>query len=145
MMPHKPRQAHPELVQNSRAFGRSRLYRLMAWVGIFIVGIYSGYFNAGAGVMMLTLLTVVNRGQSFAVNNALKNVAMTATNTMAAIIFAVETTIRWHYVLPLFIGNIIGGILGPVIVRHLPGRLMQIIVGVGALILAVSLVIKNMI
>lgn len=94
--------------------------------------------------MMLTLLTVVNRGQSFAVNNALKNVAMTATNTMAAIIFAIETAIRWHYVLPLFIGNIIGGILGPIIVRHLPGRLMQIIVGAGALILAVSLVIRNM-
>ena len=41
--------------------------------------------------------------------------------------------------------TIIGGILGPIIVRHLPGRLMQIIVGAGALILAVSLVIKNMI
>lgn len=144
MVPHKPRQAQPEMVQNSRAFGRSRLHRFLAWVGIFIVGIYSGYFNAGAGVMMLTLLTVVNRGQSFAVNNALKNVAMTATNTMAVIIFAIETAIYWHYVLPLFIGNILRGILGPIIVRHLPGRLMQIIVGIGALILAISLVIRNM-
>lgn len=143
IMPHKPRQAHPELVKNSQAFGRSRLHRFLAWVGIFIVGIYSGYFNAGAGVMMLTLLTVVNRSQTFAVNNALKNVAMTATNTMAAIIFAIEAVIYWQYVLPLFVGNILGGILGPIIVRHLPGRLMQIIVGAGALILAVSLIIRN--
>lgn len=143
IMPHKPRQAHPELVKNSQAFGRSRLHRFLAWVGIFIVGIYSGYFNAGAGVMMLTLLTVVNRSQTFAVNNALKNVAMTATNTMAAIIFAIEAVIYWQYVLPLFVGNILGGILGPIIVRHLPGRLMQIIVGTGALILAVSLIIRN--
>ena len=141
---HKPRQASPVLVQNSRAFGRSRLSRIMAWGGIFIVGIYAGYFNAGAGVMMLTLLTVVNRQQSFAVNNALKNVAMTATNTMAIIIFAIETVIYWHHVLPLFIGNIIGGILGPIIVRRLPGRLMQVVVGSGALILSVSLVIRNM-
>lgn len=94
--------------------------------------------------MMLTLLTVVNRQQSFAVNNALKNVAMTATNTMAAIIFAIEAVIYWQYVLPLFVGNILGGVLGPIIVRRLPGRLMQIIVGSGALILAVSLVIRNM-
>lgn len=144
IMPHHPRQAHAELVQNSRMFGRPRLHRFLAWVGIFIVGIYSGYFNAGAGVMMLTLLTVVNRQQSFAVNNALKNVAMTATNTMAAIIFAIEAVIYWQYVLPLFVGNILGGILGPIIVRRLPGRLMQIIVGSGALILAVSLVIRNM-
>ncbi|MGN1280169.1 MAG: sulfite exporter TauE/SafE family protein [Limosilactobacillus sp.] len=144
IVPHRPRQAHPEMVQNSRVVGRSRLYRFAAWVGIFIVGIYAGYFNAGAGVMMLTLLTVVNRQQSFAVNNALKNVAMTATNTISAIIFAIEAVIYWHYVLPLFIGNIIGGILGPIIVRRLPGRLMQVIVGAGALILAVSLIIRNM-
>lgn len=143
IMPHKPRQAHPELVKNSRAFGRSRLQRFMAWVGIFIVGLYSGYFNAGAGVMMLTLLTVVNRSQSFAVNNALKNVAMAATNTIAAIIYAIEAAIYWQYVLPLFVGNILGGILGPIIVRRLPGRLMQVIVGAGALILAVSLIVRN--
>ena len=94
--------------------------------------------------MMLTLLSVVNRQKTFAVNNALKNVAMTVTNTIAVIIFAFETTIEWNYVIPLFIGNIIGGALGPVIVRRLPGRLMQIIVGVGALILALSLVVRNL-
>ncbi|MBC6910490.1 sulfite exporter TauE/SafE family protein, partial [Lactobacillus reuteri] len=38
----------------------------------------------------------------------------------------------------------IGGYLGPIIVRHLPGRLMQIIVGIGSLILAISLVIRNL-
>lgn len=144
IVPHKPQQAHSQMVQNSREFGRSRLHRFLAWLGIFAVGIYSGYFNAGAGVMMLTLLTVVNRQQSFAVNNALKNVAMTATNTMAVIIFAIETVIYWQYVIPLFIGNILGGIIGPIIVRHLPGRLMQVIVGAGALILAVSLLIRNL-
>ncbi|MCH3921447.1 sulfite exporter TauE/SafE family protein [Limosilactobacillus sp.] len=144
LFPHRPRQARPELVQNSRAFGRSRLHRALAWVGIFLVGLYAGYFNSGAGVMMLTLLTVVNSQQSFAINNALKNVTMTATNTMAAIIFFLEAGIHWNYVIPLFLGNILGGILGPIIVRHLPGRLMQIIVGIGALVLAVSLVIRNM-
>lgn len=143
IVPHQPRQAQTQMIKNSRMFGQSRWHRFLAWTGIFIVGIYSGYFNAGAGVMMLTLLTVANRQQSFAVNNALKNVAMTATNTMAVIIFAIEATIYWRYVLPLFIGNIIGGILGPIIVRHLPGRLMQVLVGCGALILAVSLVIRN--
>ncbi len=94
---------------------------------------------------MLTLLTVINRQKSFAVNNALKNVAMTVTNTTSWIVFALETTIYWNYVIPLMIGNVIGGYLGPIIVRHLPGRLMQIIVGIGSLILAVSLVIRNLI
>ena len=93
---------------------------------------------------MLTLLTVVNRQKSFAVNNALKNVAMTVTNVTTWVVFALETTIYWNYVIPLMIGNIIGGYLGPVIVRHLPGRFMQILVGIGSLILALSLVIRNL-
>ena len=68
---------------------------------------------------------------------------MAATNTIAAIIYAIEAAIYWQYVLPLFVGNILGGILGPIIVRRLPGRLMQVIVGAGALILAVSLIVRN--
>lgn len=94
--------------------------------------------------MMLTLLAVVNRQKTFAVNNALKNVAMTVTNTIAVIIFAFETTIEWNFVIPLFIGNIVGGILGPIIVRRVPSRLMQIIVGCGALVLAISLLVRNL-
>ena len=93
---------------------------------------------------MLTLLTVINSQKSFAVNNALKNVAMTVTNTTSWIVFAIETTIYWNYVIPLMIGNVVGGYVGPIIVRHLPGRLMQVIVGIGALILAGSLVIRNL-
>lgn len=144
LFPHHPKQAAPTMAGNSRLFGKSRLQQGLAIAGIFIVGIYSGFFNAGAGVLMLTLLTVVNRQKSFAVNNALKNVAMTVTNVTTWVVFALETTIYWNYVIPLMIGNIIGGYLGPVIVRHLPGRFMQILVGIGSLILALSLVIRNL-
>lgn len=143
LFPHHPKQSTGTMAGNSKLFGKSRIGQFLSIIGIFIVGIYSGFFNAGAGVLMLTLLTVINRQKSFAVNNALKNVAMTVTNTTSWIVFALETTIYWNYVIPLMIGNVIGGYLGPIIVRHLPGRLMQIIVGIGSLILAVSLVIRN--
>ena len=129
---------------NSHSLGRHPLYTALTALGIFLVGVYAGYFNAGAGIMMLTLLAVVNRQKTFAVNNALKNVAMTVTNTIAVIIFAFETTIEWNFVIPLFIGNIVGGILGPIIVRRVPSRLMQIIVGCGALVLAISLLVRNL-
>lgn len=144
LFPHHPKQSTGTMAGNSKLFGKSRIGQFLSIIGIFIVGIYSGFFNAGAGVLMLTLLTVINRQKSFAVNNALKNVAMTVTNTTSWIVFALETTIYWNYVIPLMIGNIIGGYLGPIIVRHLPGRLMQIIVGIGSLILAISLVIRNL-
>lgn len=144
LFPHNPKQGAATMGENSKLFGRSRISQFFAILGIFIVGIYSGFFNAGAGVLMLTLLTVINRQKSFAVNNALKNVAMTVTNTTSWIVFAIETTIYWNYVLPLMIGNVIGGYVGPIIVRRLPGRLMQVLVGIGALILAISLVIRNL-
>ena len=143
LFPHQPKQAQATMSANSRMFGKSLVQRGFNMLWIFLIGVYAGYFNAGAGVLCLTLLSIINRQESFAINNALKNVAMTATNTTAWIVFALETPISWHYVLPLMIGNIIGGILGPIIVRHLPGRLMQILVGIGALILAVSLTIRN--
>lgn len=143
LFPHQPKQAQSTMSANSKMFGKSLVQRGFNMLWIFLIGVYAGYFNAGAGVLCLTLLTIINRQESFAINNALKNVAMTATNTTAWIVFALETPIRWHYVLPLMIGNIIGGILGPIIVRHLPGRLMQVLVGIGALILAVSLTIRN--
>ncbi len=41
--------------------------------------------------------------------------------------------------LPLGIGFLIGGSLGPRIVRHLPARLLKIVIGIGALGLAASL------
>ena len=128
---------------NSRMFGKSLVQRGFNMLWIFLIGVYAGYSMRVRVFLCLTLLSIINRQESFAINNALKNVAMTATNTTAWIVFALETPIRWHYVLPLMIGNIIGGILGPIIVRHLPGRLMQILVGIGALILAVSLTIRN--
>lgn len=94
--------------------------------------------------MELTLLTVVNQQETFAVNNALKNVAMTLANTVSWIVYAIKAPIYWSYVLPLMVANIIGGYLGPIIVCHVPGRLMEIIVGIGSLILTVSLVARNM-
>ena len=120
LFPHHPKQSTGTMAGNSKLFGKSRIGQFLSIIGIFIVGIYSGFFNAGAGVLMLTLLTVINRQKSFAVNNALKNVAMTVTNTTSWIVFALETTIYWNYVIPLMIGNVIGGYLGPIIVRHLP-------------------------
>lgn len=142
--PHHPQQGGPTMGANTKMVDQSRFHRFFSAIGIFLVGIYAGFFNAGAGVLMLTLLTVVNRQESFAVNNALKNVAMTVTNTMSWIVFAFETVIHWDFVLPLMAGNIIGGIVGPMIVRRLPGRVMQVIVGLGALVLAVSLIIRNL-
>ncbi len=37
----------------------------LAWLGVFLVGIYSGYFGAASGVLMLSLLSVISQSTRF--------------------------------------------------------------------------------
>ena len=121
------------LKEESKQIKHARLRNLFAYIGVWLVSIYQGYFGAGAGVLVLTLFTVINRDQTYATNNAIKNVSIAVTNILSVIIYAFETTILWGY--------FFGGLVGPRIVRYVPTRVMQIIVGIGALILAVALAV----
>ncbi|VDG18476.1 sulfite exporter TauE/SafE family protein [Lactiplantibacillus mudanjiangensis] len=111
---------------------------LGAWIGVVLVGVYSGYFGAAGGVLMLSMLSVISTA-SFAEYNAQKNLTMGAVNCVSAVMYAFQTTIPWHLVWPLGIGFLVGGLVGPQIVRWLPDRLTKIVIGIGALVLAGSL------
>ncbi|MBU7470157.1 sulfite exporter TauE/SafE family protein [Lactiplantibacillus plantarum] len=110
----------------------------LAWLGIFLVGAYTGYFGAAGGVLMLSILSFTSAAP-FVVYNAQKNLALGLANIVSAVVYGLQTPIQWRYVLPLGIGFLIGGSLGPRIVRHLPARLLKIVIGIGALGLAASL------
>ena len=110
----------------------------LAWLSIFLVGAYTGYFGAAGGVLMLSILSFTSAAP-FVVYNAQKNLALGLANIVSAVVYGLQTPIQWRYVLPLGIGFLIGGSLGPRIVRHLPARLLKIVIGIGALGLAASL------
>jgi len=129
------------LGEESHQIKHARVKNILAYVGIWLVSIYQGYFGAGEGVLVLTLFTVINHDQTYATNNAIKNVSITVTNILSVIIYAFETTILWGYVLPMAVGYFCGGLVGPRVVRYVPTRVMQVIVGIGALILALALAI----
>ncbi|PKX60751.1 sulfite exporter TauE/SafE family protein [Latilactobacillus sakei] len=100
----------------------------LAWLGVFLVGVYSGYFGAASGVLMLSLLSVISQAP-FQEYNATKNLTMGLANCIATLVYALQTTINWGLVL----------LIGPIIVRLLPERLTKIGIGIAALGLAVSL------
>lgn len=114
---------------------RSRGAIIGSWVAIFFAGVYSGYFGAACGVIILALLGIIT-DEHFAVYNAEKNFLMFLANLVSLVVYMIYTRIRWTYVIPLAFGFIIGGYLGPGIVRHIPERVIKIIVAVGAMILA---------
>ena len=60
-------------------------------------------------------------------------------NAVAAVAFAVFGPVRWAFVAPLAVGFLVGGWVGPAIVRRLPERLLRLIVGVAGLAIAVKL------
>lgn len=121
--------------------GRDDL-RPAAGVGLLtavgVVGIYAGYFGAGAGVMLLALLLFVT-GDGVRFANAAKNVILGASNGVAALAFAVFGPVRWSVVVPLGLGLFIGGRVGPIVVRRVPHGPLRIAIAAAGLGLAVML------
>jgi hypothetical protein len=105
---------------------------------LFLVAVYVGYFGAAGGILMLAVL-IPMLSQPLARTNAVKNVINGLANGVAAIGFAAFGPVRWAAVLPLGAGFLIGGWIGPMLVRRIPGRLLQILIALGGVGLAVRL------
>lgn len=106
--------------------------------GVFIVAIYGGYFGAAAGVLILALLLAASNA-SLAQSNAVKNVVLATANVVAAVGFILLGPVVWSAAIPLGIGCVIGGRVGPIVVRHAPSDLLRRVIGVAGLALAIKL------
>jgi uncharacterized membrane protein YfcA len=122
----------PDPAATARERSKARLAML------FLVAVYVGYFGAAGGILMLAVL-IPMLSQPLARTNAVKNVINGLANGVAAIGFAAFGPVRWAAVLPLGAGFLIGGWIGPMLVRRIPGRLLQILIALGGVCLAVRL------
>ena len=107
-------------------------------VGLFVIAFYGGYFGAGAGVLTIVLLAVLTHESLLRVN-ALKNVLLWFANGIAALGFAVFGPVVWSAALPLGIGCLIGGTLGPRISRRMPTTVLRYLIAAGGFVLAIKL------
>ena len=106
--------------------------------GVFLVGIYAGYFGAAAGVLLLALFLRAAH-DTLARANALKNAVLGIANATAAIGFAFLGPVDWAAIPPLAVGLLAGARLGPVIVRRSDARVLRVLIGLAGLALAVKL------
>jgi uncharacterized membrane protein YfcA len=109
-------------------------------LGVGVVGVYSGFFGAGAGVVLLALLLHSVR-DTLPRANAVKNVVLGCGNGVAAVTFACFGDVRWAYVAPMGAGLLVGARLGPIVVRRAPVRPLRIAIAVAGLGLAATLAI----
>jgi uncharacterized membrane protein YfcA len=110
----------------------------LSQAGVFAVAIYIGYFGAAGGVLMLAVLIRLFR-QSLARTNALKNAISGLANAVAGVGFAIFGPVQWAAALPLAAGFLVGGWIGPALVRRLPAAALRVFVGVCGLAVAVRL------
>jgi len=99
-----------------------------------LVGVYGGYFGAGSGVMMMAVLGF-GSNLEFRILNALKTLAILASNLVASVIFIAVAELDWAAVLFLAAGSIVGGYVGARIGRRLNPTVLRgliVVVGVSA-------------
>lgn len=103
-------------------------------IPLFLINFYGGYFNAGIGIMILTLFTLYGMKELNEMNG-LKVLMVTVNNGIAALCFIFSGLIDWKITFILTIGGIIGGYYGAVFSRHLNQELVRkLIIVIGGLI-----------
>ncbi len=103
--------------------------------GVGAVAVYSGYFGAAQGVMLIGALGVLTT-QSLTRINALKNVIAVAANGAAGTVYAFAAPVDWTAALVLAVGSTVGGPIGAVLARRIPARPLRW--GIAAVALAVA-------
>ena len=97
------------------------------WIGVVMVCFYIGYFGAGAGFLLMSVLAVFGI-QNINQVNALKVIATTTANGIAVVTFIVEKQILWQYCLLMMIAAALGGFLGARYSRGLNPQFMRLLV-----------------
>ncbi|MGY1687343.1 sulfite exporter TauE/SafE family protein [Geodermatophilus sp. SYSU D00804] len=125
--------------EGRRLHGARDPWWLVAGTGV--VAVYGGYFGAAAGVLLLALV-LLGTGEGLPRGNALKNVVLGAVNGVAAVGFVVLAPVAWSAALPLALGCLAGGRLGPRVVRRVPQALLRRLIALAGLGLAVVLAVQ---
>jgi len=109
---------------------------------LFAVAVYVGYFGAAGGILALAVLTAMLE-LPLARINAVKNVVSGLANATASVGFAVFGPVQWAAAAPLAAGFLIGGWIGPALVRRLPAGALRLVIGVCGVVLAVILGVRT--
>ena len=124
----------PIVIKFHRAEEVSRV-SLPLRIGIFLTGIYGGYFGAAQGVILIGLLTALGAETLFRAN-AIKNALAGTANLIAGVVFAFIAPVNWSIVLAISIGSTLGAWFGSRYGRKIPTDAYRALITVVGLIAA---------
>lgn len=110
----------------------SRAARLLAYTFMAAVSVYGGFFGAGASIMLLAALAILEGGD-FHRANSLKVFVGICAMAPVTLVFAFTGHVRWPEAVATMIMAAIGGYLGVGIARLVPQAVVRwIVVAVGS-------------
>src|SRR5579863_3283324 len=107
--------------------------RLPVFLCTVVVCFYIGYFGAGAGFLIITLLSLFGI-QDLNEINALKVVSTTMANGIAFVLFVINGQVVWRYCLLAMVTCAIGGYTSASLARKIPQAVLRttvVLIGLG--------------
>ncbi len=101
--------------------------RTFVFLATIVVCFYIGYFGAGAGFLIITLLSLFGF-QDLNEINALKVASTTCANGIAFLIFVIGDQVEWRYCLLAMVACAIGGYTSARFARMIPQPVLRLIV-----------------
>ncbi|MGZ4589309.1 MAG: sulfite exporter TauE/SafE family protein [Actinomycetes bacterium] len=106
------------------------------FVGVYLAGVYGGYFGAAQGVLLIALLGLF-LAEDLQRINAAKNVLAALVNGVAAVLFIVVTDVAWQAAALIALGSVVGAQIGAGVGRRIRPtvlRALVVLVGVVAIV-----------
>lgn len=97
--------------------------------GVFVAGVYGGYFGAAQGVILMGLLSTLS-SEPLQRLNGIKNVLGTVVNAVGSLVFVLVSPelIDWTIALLVGAGALLGGVIGAKIGRRLPPNALRAVI-----------------
>lgn len=105
----------------------------------FLVGVYAGYFGAGAGILMLAALGLLGFADIHRANGV-KNILGLCVNAMAVFVFVVCGLASWPHVASVALGGVAGASVSASVGRRLGRQFVRgVVVAIGIVLTIVML------
>jgi uncharacterized membrane protein YfcA len=96
-----------------------------------LISIYIGYFGAGVGILMLSLLALLGMEDIHAMNGV-KTLLVSFVNGVAILTFIVAKMIVWPQALLMVVGSLMGGYGGAYYAQKMnPAQVRWVVIAVG--------------
>jgi len=123
-----------------RTFAHDPIVGIIAGVG---TGFFSSLFGIGGGVVLIPLLLIAARMPPHVVT-ATSAFVITTTAPVGVVTHALSGDVDWPFSLPLVLGGLVGGSIGPVIQRRVSSPRLITLLATALIVAALGLALRHL-